>query len=154
MVFIEGNAGSSNGRTSPFGGEYLGSNPSPAINWRRQFIAGRRAPSRSPAWIRTAERCVASRRDRELRPRNFRATARKYPGVNPRPIVHQRPLENRGFPRHPCPAIYLSAAENTASSEIPSRDHSRPRNFRTSSADPGQEISGGRIQVRIRVMKS
>lgn len=30
VVFIEGNAGSSNGRTSPFGGEYLGSNPSPA----------------------------------------------------------------------------------------------------------------------------
>ncbi len=35
--FLRTAAGSSNGRTSPFGGEYLGSSPSPAAVRRRDF---------------------------------------------------------------------------------------------------------------------
>ena len=39
FVTVHSIAGSSNGRTSPFGGEYLGSNPSPAarvsaVSWQ------------------------------------------------------------------------------------------------------------------------
>lgn len=50
LVYFTRIAGSSNGRTSPFGGEYLGSNPSPAARaglsstrhiWRRK-ISGTR----------------------------------------------------------------------------------------------------------------
>ncbi len=38
LIDLEGIAGSSNGRTSPFGGEYLGSNPSPAAQIMKSII--------------------------------------------------------------------------------------------------------------------
>src|SRR3989344_6251706 len=39
--FLAEAAGSSNGRTSPFGGEYLGSNPSPPASAGKKFGGGK-----------------------------------------------------------------------------------------------------------------
>lgn len=50
-----GIAGSSNGRTSPFGGEYLGSNPSPAAMKIRDTISVLRIFILFLSWIRTRE---------------------------------------------------------------------------------------------------
>ncbi len=77
FVLSSGNAGSSNGRTSPFGGEYLGSDPSPAKNKHSVFLLGL-----------------------------------DWEGVGKRefPVEEGRrgaPLENRGFPKFPCPAKKL-----------------------------------------------